>query len=205
MPKHVAPLFTFLFPLILLCMWLDMPSHITYVCEHEPPVLLSSGPYPVLLYGFVVFVTFLCHLYFLRGLTTYVLTRSWGRCGWWSRAGRWHVPTCSASTPHFTSKWMRRSPPGCVPSATRRRRTSISSLMGRSLWPAGDLWSNSAKSGPLLNTVVVTNAYFSYCCLSISSKQPGRSPLIADINGLFLQRELDIGFFSLCFFPGNFL
>lgn len=123
--------------------------------------------------------------------------RSWGRCGWWSRAGRWHVPTCSASTPHFTSRWMRRSPPGCVPSATRRRRTSISSLMGRSLWPAGDLWSNSAKSGPLLNTVVVTNAYFSYCCLSISSKQPGRSPLIADINGLFLQRELDIGFFSL--------
>lgn len=79
MPKHVAPLFTFLFPLILLCMWLDMPSHITYVCEHEPPVLLSSGPSPVLLYGFVVFVTFVCHLYFLRGLTTYVLTAQLGK------------------------------------------------------------------------------------------------------------------------------
>lgn len=56
-----------------------MPSHITYVCEHEPPVLLSSGSYPVLLYGFVVFVTFVCHLYFLRGLTTYVLTAQLGK------------------------------------------------------------------------------------------------------------------------------
>ena len=57
--------------------------------------------------------------------------RSWARCVWPSRAERSPAPTCSASTPHCTCRWTRRSPPGYVRSATRRRPMSTSSSTGR--------------------------------------------------------------------------
>lgn len=83
-------------------------------------------PFP---WGFGMFLTFIHPIYppsllFVSSSCPHYMCLlklcSWGRCGWWSHAGRWHAPTCSALTPHSTSRWMRRSPPGCVLSATRR-------------------------------------------------------------------------------------
>jgi len=48
-----------------------------------------------------------------------------------------------------------------------------------------------------LQTSVVTSAYLSYCCLSISLNQSGHSPLTSGINKAFSATELPL--------TGNFL
>lgn len=106
--------------------------HVTPGCVHYPPVKLSPPPLSCIVFMSVwyfnhIYIHTLCYV-----LTTCVYTlRSWGRCGWWSRVGRWHAPTCSALTPHSTSRWMKRSPPGCVLSVTRRLPMSTSSSTGK--------------------------------------------------------------------------
>lgn len=62
----------------------------------------------------------------LRFFFLFFLPCSWGRCDWWSHAGHWHAPTCSALMPHYTSRWTRRNPPGSVLSVTRRPRMNTS-------------------------------------------------------------------------------
>lgn len=62
----------------------------------------------------------------LRFFFLFSLPCSWGRCDWWSHAGHWHAPTCSALMPHYTSRWTRRNPPGSVLSVTRRPRMNTS-------------------------------------------------------------------------------
>lgn len=50
----------------------------------------------------------------------------------------------------------------------------------------------------LLHTLVVTSDCLNYCCLHISSKQSGHSPLTSDINRAFSARGLMLaGYFPL--------
>ncbi len=48
----------------------------------------------------------------------------------------------------------------------------------------------------ILNTLVVTSGYLSYCCLSIISNQSAHSPLTSDINKAFSSTQLPLtGYF----------
>lgn len=131
-------------PRCIRCVYVPTCLHtLTSGCLHDPPVKLSSQPLSCIFFhvGFGMFLTFL-HPVYLSSLlcvssscSDYICVCtlcSWGRCGWWSHAGRWHAPTCSALMPHFTSKWTRRNPPGCVLSVTRRPPMNTSSSMGKS-------------------------------------------------------------------------
>ncbi len=51
----------------------------------------------------------------------------------------------------------------------------------------------------ILHTLVVTNVYFSYCCLSIISNQSAHSPLISDINKAFSSTQLPLTGYFLFF------
>lgn len=109
------------------CLW--------HLCFHIPSI--SS----------LLFVTSIC-----PDCTCVHTLCSWGRCGWWSHAGRWHAPTCSALTPHSTSRWTRRSQPGCVLSVTRRPPMNTSSSTGKSpKAPPPIIWSQ--KAGKLSKSI----------------------------------------------------
>ncbi len=53
----------------------------------------------------------------------------------------------------------------------------------------------------ILNTLVVTSGYLSYCCLSITSIQSAHSPLTSDINKVFSSTQLPLAGYFLFFRP----
>jgi len=55
----------------------------------------------------------------------------------------------------------------------------------------------------LLQTLVVTNGYLSYCCLCIILNQSGHSPLTSGINKAFSPRELLLTGYFLFFGPSS--
>ncbi len=69
------------------------------------------------------------------------------------------------------------------------------------------VWSSAAVahlvqgSTGILHTLVVTNGYLSYCCLSIISNQSVHSPLTADINKAFSSTQRPLTGYFLFFGP----
>lgn len=57
-----------------------------------------------------------------------------------------------------------------------------------------------AFTDALRHTLILTSGHLSYCCLPLSSKQPGHSPLTSDISEPFSPRELLFIRYSLFFF-----
>ncbi len=53
----------------------------------------------------------------------------------------------------------------------------------------------------ILQILVVTSDYFSYCCLSIISNQSVHSPLTSDINKAFSSTQLPLTGYFLFFGP----
>ncbi len=53
----------------------------------------------------------------------------------------------------------------------------------------------------ILQILVVTSDYLSYCCLSVISNQSVHSPLISDINKAFLSTQLPLTGYFLFFGP----
>ncbi len=53
----------------------------------------------------------------------------------------------------------------------------------------------------ILDTLVVTSGYLSYCYLSINSNQSAHSPLTSDINKAFSSTQLPLSEYFLFFGP----